>query len=96
MTSPSAGGACTAGNHFWFVSFVTNGAESRLSPASTVQNCTAGNGTVGLSAIPLGPTGTTARKIYRTSAAKLVTDTPFLLTTLGDNSTTIYSDIILI
>lgn len=90
--APTAGGACTAGNHFWFVSFVTNGSESRLSPASAVQNCTGPNGTVGLSTIPVGPTGTTARKLYRTSAGKLVTDTPYLLTTINDNVTTVFSD----
>lgn len=92
--APTAGGSCTAGNHFWFVSFVTDGSESRLSPASTVRSCTGPNGTEGLTAIPTGPTGTTARKIYRTRAAALVTDTPFLLTTINDNTTTIYSDTI--
>jgi len=35
--APSGGGSCTAGNHFWFVTFVTNGVESGLSAASTVQ-----------------------------------------------------------
>jgi len=92
--APSAGGSCTAGTHYWFVTFVTNGSESRPSAASTVQTCTGPNGTVGLSSIPLGPTGTTARKIYRTKAGAANTDTPFLLTTISDNSTTIFSDTI--
>lgn len=92
--APSAGGACTAGNHFWFVTFVTAGAESRLSAASAVQNCTAGNGTVALTAIPTGPSGTSARKIYRTSSGKLVTDSAFLLTTINDNVTTSFNDTI--
>ncbi len=90
--APTAGGACTAGNHFWFVTYVTNGVESRLSPTSAVQNCTGPNGTVSLTTIPTGPSGTTARKIYRTKAAALATDTPYLLTTINDNVTTIFSD----
>ena len=90
--APSAGGSCTAGNHFWFVTFVTNGAESQMSVASAVQNCATTNLTVSLTAIPTGPSGTTARKIYRTKAGALVTDTAFLLTTLSDNSTVTFSD----
>jgi hypothetical protein len=86
------GGACTNGNHFWFVTYVINGAESNLSPASTVQNCTGGNQTENLTNIPIGPSGTTARKIYRTAAGYLVTDTPFLVGTISDNSTTTYAD----
>ena len=88
---PGGVGSCTSGNHFWFVSFVTAGVESRLSAASAVRSCSGAN-IEGLTAIPTGPTGTTARKIYRTAAAALVTDTPFLVGTLADNSTVIYND----
>jgi len=84
-------GACSNGNHFWFVSFVINGAESALSPASVVRSCAGGNQTVSL-ILPTGPSGTTARKIYRTAAGFLVTDTPFLVGTQSDNSTTAYDD----
>ena len=56
---------------------------------SNIVTCDATNQKVTLTNIPLGPTGTTDRKIYRTegggSAFKL-------LTTLGDNSTTTYAD----
>lgn len=88
--APSGSGSCTSGNHFWFVTFVINGVESLLSPASTVQNCSGSN--VETLTIPTGPSGTTARKIYRTKAADLVTDTPFLVGTQSDNSTTSYAD----
>jgi hypothetical protein len=96
-TAPTSGapagtsGACTNGNHFWFVSFVQNGVESQLSTASTVQSCSGSNQTETLT-IPIGPSGTTARKIYRTAAGYLVTDTPFLVGTQSDNSTTSYAD----
>jgi len=90
-TAPAGVGSCTAGNHFWFATFVTNGVESRLSPASVVQSCS-GSNIETLNPIPIGPSGTTARKIYRTKAAALVTDTPFLVGTQSDNSTTTFAD----
>ncbi|MBL8121465.1 hypothetical protein JNM87_01815 [Candidatus Saccharibacteria bacterium] len=88
--APSAGGSCTAGLHGWYVSFVTNGTESVLSAKSGTQTCSAGNGTVALTAIPLGPTGTTARKVYRSYAGD--TSAPYLLTTINDNVTTSFND----
>lgn len=53
---------------------------------------TAGNSdvhVVPLTSIPIGPTGTTQRNVYRTAAGGAQLK---LLTTLSDNSTTIYSD----
>jgi len=46
-----------------------------LSPASVVQSCSGSNSEN--MTIPVGPSGTTARKIYRTRANALATDTPF-------------------
>jgi hypothetical protein len=92
-SAPSGSGSCTSGNHYWFVTFVINGVESNLSPASTVQSCSGSNNEVfGSGAIPTGPSGTTARKIYRTAAGFVATDTPFLVGTISDNSTTTYTD----
>jgi hypothetical protein len=48
--------------------------------------------TVPLSAIPLGPARTTGRKLYRTVAGD--TGSYLLLTTLNDNTTTVFSDTI--
>lgn len=89
-SAPSGSGSCTSGAHFWFVTFVINGVESLLSPPSVTQTCSGSN--VETLTIPTGPSGTTARKIYRTKAADLVTDTPFLVGTQSDNSTTSYAD----
>lgn len=49
----------------------------------------AGGGQITLSSIPTGPTGTTARRIYRTVAGGSVYG---FLTTLSDNTTTTYVD----
>lgn len=46
---------------------------------------------VALSSIPLGPTGTTARKIYRTAAAG-ASGTEKLVAPINDNTTTTYTD----
>lgn len=89
--APTGVGSCTSGTHFWFVTFVTNNVESRMSPASTVQTCSGSNNEP-LTAIPLGPSGTTARKIYRTASAALATDTAFLVGTISDNSTVTFTD----
>lgn len=88
--APAGSGSCTSGNHFWFISFVTSGDESLLSAASTVQSCSGAN--IETLTIPTGPSGTTARKIYRTKAADLVTDTPFYVGVVSDNSTTTFAD----
>ena len=88
--APGGGGSCTSGNHYWFVTFVTNGAESVLSPASVVQSCSGSNSET--LTIPVGPSGTTARKIYRTRANALATDTPFYVGQQADNWTTSYVD----
>jgi hypothetical protein len=46
---------------------------------------------VALSAIPLGPTGTTARKVYRTAVNG---SSLLLVATIADNTTTTYADLI--
>lgn len=103
FTPPSS--ACTAalagagaGNvdnedHVYYVSFVTATGETTWSPASntiTVVN-NAVNGKVALTGIPLGATGTTARRIYRTKPPS-GNYYSYLLTTINDNTTTTYTD----
>lgn len=97
-TSPTAaivaGGSVDEGTHYYVVTFVTADGETgftAISPTPTIAVTTAVNNTVNLSAIPLGPAGTTARKIYRLSSLQ-----PgryyVLLATINDNVTTVYSD----
>lgn len=80
------------GAHTYAVTFVgQNGTESiaGATAAVTVVDKTV-DGKVSITNIPLGPTGTTARKVYRSVAA---TTTPLkLLTTIADNVTTTYTD----
>jgi hypothetical protein len=82
-------GNVNAGTHSYKVTFVAGSYESYGSPASATVTTTAGNGQIALSAIPLGRTGTTARKIYRTAAGGT---TYKLLTTIADNATTVFAD----
>ena len=88
-TAPTAVASGTAGNpngtFRYAVSFVSGG-ESALGIASAP--ITVDGLQVELSNIPLGPDGTTARKIYRS----LNGGSFALLTTLADNTTTTFTD----
>lgn len=87
--SPAAG-QVNSGSHQWAVSFVSGAGDSNLTDPSGTLNVPNAE-TVLLFDIPLGPVGTTARKIYRNTIAD--PGTFFLVTTIGDNTTTEYSDI---
>jgi uncharacterized phiE125 gp8 family phage protein len=79
------------GAHRYRVSLVTaTGATEGgvVSAAVTVADKTV-NGKVSLTAIPVGSSAVTSRKIYRTAAGG---STYLLLTTLADNTTTTYTD----
>ena len=84
----AAGGNLDASSTYYYAVTFDNDAMN----SGAVSNTVTTNGTnlrIELSKIPLGPIGTTNRKIYRTegngSALKL-------LATLADNTTTVYSD----
>lgn len=77
------------GNYAYVYTFVSPDGESLPSPALSITT-TSGNQQVTVNSIATGPTGTTARKLYRTvvgggTAYKLVT-------TLSNNSATSYTD----
>ena len=79
------------GAHRYLATFVTADGETdagTISAAVTVADKTT-NGKVALSAIPIGGTAVTSRKLYRTAAAG---STALLLATLADNTTTVYTD----
>ena len=80
------------GLHSYKYTYVSPYGESDGSPVSdgvTVADKTV-NGKVALTAVAVGPTGTTARKIYRTVAGD--TGDYLLVATISDNSTTTYED----
>lgn len=88
--TPIAGNV-NAGAHRYLATFVTADGETQaggISSAVTVVD-SAVNGKVELSAIPLGGSLVTARKIYRTTAGG---STYLLLTTLANNTATTYTD----
>lgn len=86
-----AGHLNPAGKRRWAVTFVI-GTESSLGTPSAIIDKLSTQQTVQLDSIPTGPTGTTARKIYRTPAGD---SPPFqLVTTINDNTTTSYNDVL--
>ena len=87
----SGAGNVDNGAHRYLVTFVTSDGETQagdVSSSVTVADKTV-NGKVSLSAIPLGSSIVTSRKIYRTTAGG---STYLLLTTIADNTTTTYTD----
>jgi hypothetical protein len=102
FTTPSAVSTALAGAgagnvdngaHEYFVTFVSATDETAPSTAAsrTVVDKTV-NGKVSISSVPLGPAGTTSRKLYRTIAGATGAANMKLLTTLADNTTTVYTD----
>lgn len=87
----SGAGNVDNGVHRYVVTFVTSDGETQagdVSSSVTVADKTV-NGKVSLSAIPVGGSIVTSRKIYRTAAGG---STYLLLTTIADNTTTTYAD----
>jgi len=86
-------GVVSAGapGHQWAVSFISGAGESALSDPSPSLTLALPE-TVLVYNIPIGPAGTTARNLYRT---QVIDPTTYrLVTTIGDNSTTEFSDIL--
>lgn len=91
LVSPAAPGNVDNGDHRYRVTFVTADGETDggvISGIVTVAD-KAVNGKVLVSAIPLGGSAVTARKLYRTTAGGTAY---FLLATVADNTTTTYTD----
>jgi uncharacterized phiE125 gp8 family phage protein len=87
----SGAGNVDNGAHRYVVTFVTASGETQagdISAAVTVADKTV-NGKVSLSAIPVGGSLVTSRKLYRTTAGG---STYLLLATIADNTTTTYTD----
>lgn len=85
----ASAGNVNAGDHRWRVTFVNVDGESDAGEISAAITATAGSGQVTVSDIPTGDETVTARRIYRTKAGGSVF---YRLTTIGDNTTTTYTD----
>ncbi len=77
------------GAHRYRATFVTADGETDGGVISAAVTTTAGDGRVAVSAIPLGGSAVTSRKLYRTIAGGT---TYLLLATIADNTTTTYTD----
>lgn len=93
--SPPVAGNVDVGLHSWAVTFVTAAGETNLGTNSTPLSV-GGTGSppgpsiVNLTAVPLGPEGTTSRKVYRTVAGN---EGDFLFVgVIADNTSTTFSD----
>jgi uncharacterized phiE125 gp8 family phage protein len=91
LATPAAAGNVDNGAHRYRITFVTAGGETDGGTVSSIVTVAdkAVNGKVALSAIPLGGSAVTSRKLYRTVAGG---STYLLLVTLADNTTTTYTD----
>lgn len=91
LASPAAAGNVNAGAHRYLATFVTADGETEGGTVSSVVTVAdaAVNGRVSLTAIPLGGSLVTSRKLYRTAAGG---STYLLLATIADNTTTTYTD----
>jgi uncharacterized phiE125 gp8 family phage protein len=82
-------GSVNNGAHSYAVTFVTADGETERGDTSSSVTTTSLDGKVSISAIPLGGSSVTSRKVYRTEAGQT---TYKLLTTLSDNTTTTLTD----
>ncbi len=94
MTATAVAGAGLGiGNYGYKVTYLFGSNETDSNTSYAFAFTSTGNQQVNLASIPTGPSGTTARKIYR---IKLNGDVTFgryyLVTTINDNTTTTYSD----
>jgi len=90
-TVAATGTGALTGTYEYAVSFVNAGGETGIGPSSgTVAIAGAG---FNLTAIPVGPTGTTQRKVYRKKSVGTSADSLFhLVATIGDNTTLVLNN----
>lgn len=89
LAGNGAGNLDTGVAYTYRVTFVTADGETDGGTVSSSVSPTAGDGQVALSAIPVGGSAVTSRKIYRTEGGGT---TYKLLTTLANNTATTYTD----
>lgn len=91
LISPKAAGNIENGTHIYAVAFYNGAGITPPGPVTAAVTVTdkTDNGKVVLSGIPIGPTGTTGRKLYRSSANATALK---LLATIANNTDTTYTD----
>jgi hypothetical protein len=91
-TGSAPGGSLDAGTHSYKITFVATSTETAGSNKSAVITISNPINNAFITNIAIGPTGTTARKLYRTVAGD--TGDWKLVTTIADNTTTYFVDTI--
>lgn len=91
LASPAVAGNVTAGAHRYLATFVTADGETEGGDVSAIVTIAdaAVNGKVELTAIPIGGSLVTSRKLYRTTAGGSIY---LFLATLSNNTATVYTD----
>jgi hypothetical protein len=85
----AAGAGLTNGIYTYRYTNVSISGESLPGPVSANMTAAGGNQQGNLTAVAVGPSGTTKRKVYRTQSGGSVYT---LLTTINDNTTTTFTD----
>ena len=88
VTVKTTPGAITIGDHYYAYTFSNTIGETALSPTKLV-SIPNGNNARTDTVVPLGPAGTTSRKLYRSKAGET---TLYLLTTVSGNDMATYED----
>lgn len=89
LGTPTAGGAVDPGTHVWAVSYTNANGETLIGPLTAAETISTGTQTQPLT-LPIGPSGTTARTVYRSLAG---TAFPlYQVAVVADNTTTAYTD----
>lgn len=99
LTPAAGGGGLTASSTYRYaLTFYADGSGTVAATETGIGSSEAsvvlgsGDGSVALSSIPLGPSGTTGRRIWRTAAGGAA-GTERLVKTINDNTTTTYTDV---
>jgi len=93
VTVVTSGSGVLTGTYVYAASFVTPSGVTGETAIGTVSSQVVPVAQkIYVSAVPLGPSGTTARNIYRAIVTGSTIGTYHLVTTLADNTTTIYLD----
>ena len=93
-TSPTltaTGSGVLTGTYYYYVTYVTAAGGETNSGVQSAAVSPAGQ-SVQLTNIPIGPSGVTARRLYRTTADPSWPDNGYLLATLPNNTATTYLD----
>ena len=91
LTSATGSAGSLTGNYYYVVTYVTANGETNIGTVSTV--VAPSSQQINLTAIPTSTVANvTSRKIYRTTTGGVSTGPFFLLTTIGDNTTTTFTD----